>query len=48
MGGIVAQVEVTNPMDSEKSLVFSAFVDAGAGALVLPSSLEGRARPVRE
>ncbi|WP_133511453.1 hypothetical protein [Candidatus Thiosymbion oneisti] len=42
MGRIVAQVEVTNPTDSEKSLVFSAFVDTGAGALVLPSSWKDR------
>ncbi len=42
MGRIVAQVEVTNPTDAEKSLVFSAFVDTGAGALVLPSSWKSR------
>lgn len=42
MGRIVAQVEVTNPADSEKSLVFSAFVDTGAGALVLPSPWKDR------
>jgi len=42
MGRIVAQVEVTNPTESEKSLVFSAFVDTGAGAMVLPSSWKDR------
>lgn len=42
MGRIVAQVEVTNPTDAEKSLVFSAFVDTGAAALVLPSSWKSR------
>ena len=42
MGRIVAQVEVTNPTDAEKSLVFSAFVGTGAGALVLPSSWKSR------
>jgi hypothetical protein len=42
MGRIVAQVEVTNPTDAEKSLVFSAFVDTGAGALILPSSWKSR------
>ncbi len=42
MGRIVAQVELTNPTDPEKTLVFSAFVDTGAAALVLPSSWKGR------
>jgi len=42
VGCIVAQVEVTNPTDFEKSLVFSAFVDTGAGTLILPSSWKGR------
>ena len=42
MGRIVAQVEVTNPTDPEKSLLFSALVDTGAGALVLPSSWKSR------
>ncbi|EDN70447.1 hypothetical protein BGP_3524 [Beggiatoa sp. PS] len=38
MGGIVAQVELTNPIDTEKSITFSAFVDTRAGVLILPSS----------
>ncbi|MCP4699210.1 MAG: hypothetical protein GY862_20525 [Gammaproteobacteria bacterium] len=42
MGRIVAQVELTNPMDTEKLITFSAFVDTGAGALVLPSSWKSR------
>jgi len=42
MGRIVAQVEVTNPTESEKSLMFSAFVDTGAGPMVLPSSWKDR------
>ncbi len=42
MGRIVAQVELTNPIEPEKSITFSAFVDTGAGALVLPSSWKNR------
>lgn len=42
MGRIVTQVELTNPLESEKSITFSAFVDTGAGALVLPSSWKSR------
>jgi len=42
MGRIVAQVELTNPLDPERSMLFSAFVDTGAGALVLPSSWKKR------
>ena len=42
MGRIVAQVELTNPIDTEISITFSAFVDTGAGALVLPSSWKSR------
>lgn len=42
MGRIVAQVEVTNPIDTDKSIIFSAFVDTGAGALILPSLWKSR------
>lgn len=42
MGRIVVQVELTNPIDPEKSITFSAFVDTGAGALILPSSWKSR------
>ena len=42
MGRIVAQVELSNPIDPENSMTFSAFVDTGAGALVLPSSWKSR------
>ena len=42
MGRIVVQLELTNPIDSEKSITFSAFVDTGAGALILPSSWKSR------
>jgi hypothetical protein len=42
MGRIITQVELSNPVDSEKSIIFSAFVDTGAGALILPSSWKSR------
>ena len=42
MGRIVAQVELTNPIEPEKAITFSAFVDTGAGALVLPSLWKNR------
>jgi hypothetical protein len=33
---------LTNPIDPEKSITFSVFVDTGAGALILPSSWKSR------
>jgi len=42
MGRIVVQVELSNPLESDNAIIFSAFVDTGAGALVLPSSWKGR------
>ena len=36
MGRIIAQVKVSNPFEEDKTLEFSALVDTGAGALVLP------------
>lgn len=42
MGRIVAQVELSNPLESDNPIIFSAFVDTGAGALILPSSWRGR------
>nr|VFJ78770.1 MAG: hypothetical protein BECKFW1821C_GA0114237_12022 [Candidatus Kentron sp. FW] len=42
MGRIITQIEVTKPLNSGKSLIFSAFVDAGAVAVILLSSWESR------
>ena len=38
MGRIIAQTEVTNPLDEGKSVAAGMLVDTGAGALVLPVS----------
>lgn len=38
MGRIVAQTEITNPLDEGKSVAAGMLVDTGAGALVLPVS----------
>jgi hypothetical protein len=37
MGRILSQVELTNPMVPNSAMTINAFVDTGAGALVLPS-----------
>jgi hypothetical protein len=42
MGRIVAQVRVENPMESDKSIVFSAMVDTGATYLTLPTAWKDR------
>ena len=38
MGRIIAQTEITNPLDEGKSVAAGMLVDTGAGALVLPVS----------
>ena len=42
MGRIVAQVTVSNALDPEKSMSFSALVDTGAAYLSLPSAWKDR------
>jgi hypothetical protein len=42
MGRIVAQVEISNPSDKEKTLTCSMFVDTGASGLILPMAWKKR------
>lgn len=42
MGRIVAQVEISNPLNGAKPLVCSMFVDTGAAGLVLPMAWKDR------
>ena len=38
MGRIIAQTEISNPLDEGKTLTAGMLVDTGAGALVLPAA----------
>ncbi|HEX9734988.1 MAG TPA: hypothetical protein VGG06_23700 [Thermoanaerobaculia bacterium] len=42
MGRIVAQVEISNPLNGVKPLVCSMFVDTGAASVVLPMAWKDR------
>ena len=42
MGRIIAQTEITNPLDEGKSVAAGMLVDTGAAALVLPVSWKER------
>ena len=42
MGRIVAQVDISNPFDDDKSLTCSMFVDTVASGLILPNAWKDR------